>query len=299
MELATAVAQALGLADEESSQVAQVALLHDVGKLGVPEAILQKPGALSDAEWRIVRAHPAIGERVVASIPSLAHLAPAVRAEHERWDGSGYPDGLAGAADPAREPHLPGLRRLARDDLRPARTAPRCRAEPRAPSCSAPRRQPVLPAHGRRAAHRARRPPGGRPRAARARDTDRTAQPESELRALIAVAGAVAAAHRLEDVLEVVAEETRRVVGASSVSISRWEREHDRVRTLINVGELGPGEERFPTGETYELADYPLAARLLRDGESYVDLARRRRPRARTTASCSTRSTRAPTSASR
>ncbi len=60
------------------------------------------------------------------------------------------------------------------------------------------------------------------------------------------------------------------MVGASSVSISRWEREHDRVRTLINVGELGPGEERFPTGETYELADYPLAARLLRDGESYV-----------------------------
>jgi diguanylate cyclase (GGDEF)-like protein len=99
---------------------------------------------------------------------------------------------------------------------------------------------------------------------------DRAAQPESELRALIAVAGAVAAAHRLEDVLEVVAEETRRVVGASSVSISRWEREHDRVRTLINVGELGPGELRFPTEETYALADYPLVARLLRDGDSYV-----------------------------
>jgi diguanylate cyclase (GGDEF)-like protein len=99
---------------------------------------------------------------------------------------------------------------------------------------------------------------------------DDPAQPESELRALIAVAAAVAAAHRLEDVLEVVAEETRRVVGASSVSISRWEREHERVRTLINVGELGPDEERFPTAETYRLADYPLAARLLRDGESYV-----------------------------
>jgi diguanylate cyclase (GGDEF)-like protein len=99
---------------------------------------------------------------------------------------------------------------------------------------------------------------------------DTTAQPESELRALIAVAGAVSAAHRLEDVLEVVGEETRRVVGASSVSISRWEREHDRVRTLINVGELGPGEDRFPTSETYELAEYPLAAQLLREGASYV-----------------------------
>ena len=72
------------------------------------------------------------------------------------------------------------------------------------------------------------------------------AQPESELRALIAVAGAVAAAHRLEDVLEVVAEETCRVVGASSVSISRWEREHHRVLTLINVGELGPGRGALP-----------------------------------------------------
>jgi diguanylate cyclase (GGDEF)-like protein len=96
------------------------------------------------------------------------------------------------------------------------------------------------------------------------------AQPESELRALIAVAASVAAAHRLEDVLEVVAEETCRVVGASSVSISRWERHHNRVQTLINVGELGPGEERFPAQETYDLADYPLAALLLSEGASYV-----------------------------
>ena len=110
------------------------------------------------------------------------------------------------------------------------------------------------------------RPPLGTPGG----DAQPAAQPESELRALIAVAAAVAAAHRLEDVLEVVAEETCRVVGASSVSISRWDREHDRVRTLINVGELGPGEERFPTAETYALADYPLAARLLAESESYV-----------------------------
>ncbi len=101
-------------------------------------------------------------------------------------------------------------------------------------------------------------------------DDERDGAAVDELRALIAVAGAVAAAHRLEDVLEVVAEQTRRVVGASSVSISRWEREHERVRTLINVGELGAGEERFPTGETYDLAEYPLAARLLREGVSYV-----------------------------
>ncbi len=167
VELATAVAHALGLADEDVVEVAQVALLHDVGKLGVPEAILQKPGALSDAEWRIVRAHPAIGERVVASIPSLAHLAPAVRAEHERWDGTGYPDGLAGTAIP-----LASRICLACDAwhaMTSDRPVPRRAAQADAARAEllARRRHPVLPAHGRRAADRARRPPGARPRAAR------------------------------------------------------------------------------------------------------------------------------------
>jgi len=67
-----------------------------VGKIGVGEAILDKPGPLEDAEWEIVRTHPAIGGRIVASAQGLAHLAPAVRAVHERWDGRGYPDGLSG-----------------------------------------------------------------------------------------------------------------------------------------------------------------------------------------------------------
>ena len=266
VELSTAVARELGLSEEEIVQVAQVALLHDVGKLGVPEAILQKPGALTDAEWRIVRAHPAIGERVVASIATLAHLAPAVRAEHERWDGGGYPDGLAGAAIPlasriclacdawhamtSDRPYRPALRE---DDARAE-----LRRHAGTQFCPRTVEALLTVLDGQRSAPAPEKAP------------DAAAQPESELRALIAVAGAVAAAHRLEDVLEVVAEETRRVVGASSVSISRWEREHDRVRTLINVGELGPDEERFPTGETYALADYPLAARLLREGESYV-----------------------------
>ena len=266
VELATTVAERMGLADDEVVQVAQVALLHDVGKLGVPEAILQKPGSLDAAEWRIMRAHPALGERVVASIPLLAHLAPAIRGEHERWDGAGYPDGLAGTLIPlasriclacdawhAMTSDRPYRAALSDDDAR-------AELQRNAGTQFCPRTAAALLAvlDGGSAATIASSAP------------DPAAQPESELRALIAVAGAVSAAHRLEDVLEVVAEETRRVVGASSVSISRWEREHDRVRTLINVGELGPGEERFPTSETYELADYPLAAQLLRDGASYV-----------------------------
>ena len=96
VELSTAVARELRLADDEVVEVGQVALLHDVGKVGVPDSILQKPGELTVEEWVTMREHPAIGERIVASIDRLAHLAPAIRAEHERWDGGGYPDGLAG-----------------------------------------------------------------------------------------------------------------------------------------------------------------------------------------------------------
>jgi putative nucleotidyltransferase with HDIG domain len=94
-ELALATAAALGLAEDEAGEVEQVVLLHDIGKVAVPDEILRKPGSLTDEERRIMQTHPEVGARIVASIPSLAHLAPAVRAEHERWDGTGYPDGLA------------------------------------------------------------------------------------------------------------------------------------------------------------------------------------------------------------
>ncbi|HEX8123669.1 MAG TPA: diguanylate cyclase [Solirubrobacteraceae bacterium] len=94
VELATLVARALGLTEREIRAVEHVALLHDVGKVGVPDHVLQKRGALTEDEWKLMRKHPLIGERIVAAIPPLAHLAPAIRAEHERWDGEGYPDGL-------------------------------------------------------------------------------------------------------------------------------------------------------------------------------------------------------------
>ena len=77
-----------------------MALLHDIGKVGVPDAILQKPGRLSGPEWDVMREHPSIGAEIVGAIGSLSHLASSVRAEHERWDGGGYPDGLAGEAVP-------------------------------------------------------------------------------------------------------------------------------------------------------------------------------------------------------
>jgi len=96
VELSRLVARHLRLSDDEIAEVEQVALLHDIGKIGIPDAVLHKHGPLSDDEWDLMRQHPAVGARLVAAIEPLAHLAPMIRAEHERWDGGGYPDGLAG-----------------------------------------------------------------------------------------------------------------------------------------------------------------------------------------------------------
>ena len=100
VNLASAVARRLGLGKREIRDVEQVALLHDVGKVGIPDAILQKQGPLNDQEWELMRKHPVVGERIIVGTPGLSHLASAMRAEHERWDGAGYPDGLAGEEIP-------------------------------------------------------------------------------------------------------------------------------------------------------------------------------------------------------
>ena len=93
---AIAVARRLGLSEQETADVSRVAMLHDVGKISIPDAILMKPGPLDEDEWEVMRKHPIYGEKLISKAPGLEHLAPAIRAEHERWDGTGYPDGLAG-----------------------------------------------------------------------------------------------------------------------------------------------------------------------------------------------------------
>jgi diguanylate cyclase (GGDEF)-like protein len=92
---------------------------------------------------------------------------------------------------------------------------------------------------------------------------------EAQLRALIDVAAAAAGAHRLEEVLELAAERALAAIGAASLSISRWDMDAGLVRTLVNVGELGPGEERFPEDETYSAEDYPSILRVMNEGRPY------------------------------
>jgi diguanylate cyclase (GGDEF)-like protein len=99
-EWSEAVARRMGLDDPEVIQLRQAAELHDIGKVAIPDAILLKPGPLEPDERAFIERHTVIGERIVAAAPALRQVAALVRASHEHWDGSGYPDGLAGADIP-------------------------------------------------------------------------------------------------------------------------------------------------------------------------------------------------------
>jgi diguanylate cyclase (GGDEF)-like protein len=99
-ETADAVGRRLNLDDAQLADLRRVAQLHDIGKVGLPRSILQKPGPLDRDEWDFIRQHTIIGQRILASAPALKHIARMVRATHERYDGTGYPDRLAGEAIP-------------------------------------------------------------------------------------------------------------------------------------------------------------------------------------------------------
>jgi diguanylate cyclase (GGDEF)-like protein len=94
--LAHTVAHRLGLRGEQLDETVRAAELHDVGKIAIPDAILTKPGALDEEEWAYMRRHTLIGARILSAAPALKPVAALVRASHEAWDGSGYPDRLAG-----------------------------------------------------------------------------------------------------------------------------------------------------------------------------------------------------------
>ncbi len=99
-DLATRVSQAMNLSEKEVETIYWAAVLHDIGKIGVPDEILNKPGPLTDEEWTAMKEHPLTGAQIVAPVKYLAPVAPIIRAHHEKHDGSGYPNGLKGKEIP-------------------------------------------------------------------------------------------------------------------------------------------------------------------------------------------------------
>ncbi len=97
---AEAAARLLGSREEEIRHIRWGALLHDIGKIGIPDAILKKPGKLTDEEWAVMRQHPIMGEEILRPVQRMHDVARIVRHHHERWDGTGYPDGLKERAIP-------------------------------------------------------------------------------------------------------------------------------------------------------------------------------------------------------
>jgi putative nucleotidyltransferase with HDIG domain len=101
VQLAEATTRKLGGSEEEQHLIRLAALLHDIGKIGIPDAILHKPGPLTAEEWTIMRRHPEIGRQILEEAGGIFRpLAAIVAAHHERWDGKGYPVGLAGEEIP-------------------------------------------------------------------------------------------------------------------------------------------------------------------------------------------------------
>jgi putative nucleotidyltransferase with HDIG domain len=94
MTQAVAVAERLGLSDDEIAAIKLGALFHDIGTIGVPESVLRKPGSLDEREWNEVKAHATIGANLLSNVPMLERVRPIVLSHHERYDGTGYPDGL-------------------------------------------------------------------------------------------------------------------------------------------------------------------------------------------------------------
>ncbi|MET0762028.1 MAG: diguanylate cyclase, partial [Thermoleophilaceae bacterium] len=255
-------------------------LLHDIGKIGIPDGILHKPTRLDATEWDLMRQHPVIGERILRPLPGLSAVATAVRHEHERWDGGGYPDGLAGEDIPLASRVVlacDAWHALVSD--RPYRRAlPHHDALAELRGGSGTQFDPGVVAALIDCIENPSQESGDEEAEA---DTSLAAvlesgnggeesQLQAELRALITVSAAVAAVHRLDDVIETAAEEARRALGAGSLAILKLEIEQLHLRVLINVGELAPGEERYPADESYALADYPRANRMVEEARPHL-----------------------------
>jgi putative nucleotidyltransferase with HDIG domain len=99
-DLAVALSRRLGMSQHDSDSLQLAGILHDIGKIGIDDSVLKKPGALTDEEFDQIKQHPVLGYEILKGIRPFRHILPAVRHHHESWDGRGYPDGLAGDNSP-------------------------------------------------------------------------------------------------------------------------------------------------------------------------------------------------------
>jgi len=99
-EYSVRLGEQVGLSEEQITALRRAGVVHDIGKVAVPDAILLKPGRLTEEEWAVIRQHPVVGERICGPLKSFRVVLPIIRHHHEKYDGSGYPDGLRGEAIP-------------------------------------------------------------------------------------------------------------------------------------------------------------------------------------------------------
>jgi putative two-component system response regulator len=99
-EYSASLGQHLGLPEDQITALRRAGVVHDIGKIAIPDAIILKPSSLTPDEWKLMREHPVIGERICAPLKSFRLVLPIIRHHHEKFDGSGYPDGLRGEATP-------------------------------------------------------------------------------------------------------------------------------------------------------------------------------------------------------
>lgn len=273
-DIAVLVCAEIRLTPEDRDEVRAVALLHDLGKLALPDAILRKRGPLDAMERAEVELHPVLGERILASVPGLDAIARGVRHEHERWDGTGYPDRLAGDVIPLSARIVAACdayHALVSDrPYRPGVTPAEALAE--VVRGSGTQFDPAIAVALQRAlddgVEATPRPPVPELFAAGAGNEPLL----RELRALVRLATATGVAQGFDEVMEAAAEEVLVALGATAVTISRWEADHGWLRVLLNAGELLPSAEPRPEHEVYTVAGYPPMAALVERGEATLSV---------------------------
>ncbi len=270
--LALRVAGRLGLDRAQIADLRSAALLHDIGKIGVPDRVLHKPGRLDADEWALMHEHPAVGERILRPLPGFDSVATAVRHAHESWDGHGYPDGLAGEDIPLVSRIVlacDAWHALVSD--RPYREAlPVAEARAELVRCAGTQFDPRVIEALLACLDAPSEPGASEPASAVPGEQDVLQRLGRELRVLMSLSSAVAATNSLSELLDLAAEEALTALDATSVSVSRWEAQAEVLRTVVNAGVLAHGEQRHPSDEIYRLTEDDPLKRLLLEGRSYI-----------------------------